>query len=266
MTLVQAEAPLDALSAKLRSALRDHFGYRDFRPDQERIIRLLLEGRDVLAVLPTGAGKSLVYQLAAQFLPGITIVVSPLIALMKDQVESVEEHGLAASAVNSAQSAGQRDDEIANLQRDAQLLYVTPERLENAEFRARLEGLSVSLLVVDEAHCISEWGSTFRPAYLTLPAAIDALGRPTLLALTATATPWVRRDIVQRLGLRDPAVVVQGVDRPNLFLEVLRVETEVEEGQVLRALLGSGEAGSVGGIRAPEPEDDLAALTGGSGI
>src|SRR3954471_21896924 len=135
MTLVQAEVPLDLLSAKLRSALRDHFGYRDFRPDQERIIRLLLEGRDVLAVLSTGAGKSLVYQLAAQFFSGITIVVSPLIALMKDQVESVEEHGLAASAINSAQSAAQRGDEIANLRRDARLLYVTPERLESAEFQ-----------------------------------------------------------------------------------------------------------------------------------
>src|SRR5256885_357197 len=164
MTLVQAEVPLDLLSAKLRSALRDHFGYRDFRPDQERIIRLLLEGRDALAVLPTGAGKSLVYQLAAQLLPGITIVVSPLIAL------------------------------------------------------------------------------------------------------TATATPWVRRDIVQRLGLRAPAVVVQGVDRPNLFLDVLRVETEAEEARLLRALLGRGEAGSVGGTAAPEPDDDLAPLGDGSGI
>src|SRR3954451_10078056 len=198
---------MHARLADLETLLHDRFGHQSFRPGQLQIIQSLLDGHDVLAVLPTGAGKSLVYQLAAQLLPGITIVVSPLIALMKDQVESVEEHGLAASAINSAQSAGQRDDEIANLQRDARLLYVTPERLESAEFRATLEGLSVSLLVVDEAHCISEWGPTFRPAYLTLPAASASLGPPPLLALTATATPWVRRDIVQRLGLRDPAMV-----------------------------------------------------------
>src|SRR3954469_9843173 len=191
---------MQARLTALETLLHDRFGHQSFRPGQLQIIQALLDGRDVLSVLPTGAGKSLVYQLAAQLLPGITIVVSPLIALMTDQVESVEEHGLAASAINSAQSAGQRGDEIANLRRDARLLYVTPERLESTEFRARLEGLSVSLLVVDEAHCISEWGPPFRPAYLALPAAVDILGRPTLLALTATATPWVRRDIIQRLG------------------------------------------------------------------
>jgi len=260
---------MDVSDAALRSLLRERFGFTDFRPGQQRIIRDLLAGRDVLAVLPTGAGKSLVYQLAAQLLPGLTVVVSPLLALMKDQVESAEALGVDAASVSSAQSTAGQDEQVARAERqETALLYVTPERLEKPEFLARLRGLTVSLLVIDEAHCISEWGPSFRPAYLTLPAAIDALGQPTLLALTATATPWVRRDLVERLQLREPDVVVLGVDRPNLFLEVQRVETEGDDARVLRQLLAATDAASDDGSGDPPAalRSALAETMQGSGI
>jgi len=222
----------------LRSLLREQFGHETFRAGQERIVHDLLQGRDVLAVLPTGAGKSLAYQLAAQLLPGLTLVVSPLLALMKDQVDSLEEREIGVSVINSAQPA--RDSaEALDAVRHGQvtLLYVTPERFDDDEFLAEVGGLEVSLLVVDEAHCISEWGHSFRPSYLALGNVAARLGNPTCLALTATATPWVRRDIVDRLGLRDPDVVVHGTDRPNLFFEVRRVEAEDEDRRVLERLL-----------------------------
>ena len=225
--------------AELLEALRQRFGHASFRPGQERIVRALLGGRDVLAILPTGAGKSLVYQLSSQLLPGVTLVVSPLLALMKDQVESLHARGLRVGVINSAQPATEAHQALgATLRGETKLLYVTPERFDDPEFMAQARRLEVSLLVVDEAHSISEWGHSFRPSYLTLPVAIAQLGRPALLALTATATPWVRDDIITRLGLREPEVVVQGTDRPNLFLEVVRVEEEREDRRVLQEVLG----------------------------
>lgn len=224
--------------ADLHKLLREQFGFDSFRPGQERIIRSLLCGRDVLAVLPTGAGKSLVFQLAAQLLPGVTLVVSPLLALMKDQADSVQSHGLEVGVLNSAQPAASSREQLEKVEQgEAKLLYVTPERFENQEFRARAAGMQVSLLVVDEAHCVSQWGYDFRPSYLALADAAAELGRPTLLALTATATPWIRRDIIERLGMRHPDVVVRGVDRPNLFFEVRGVRAEEEDYRVLRSLL-----------------------------
>jgi ATP-dependent DNA helicase RecQ len=228
--------------ADLLEVLRQRFGHPSFRPGQERIVRALLDGRDTLAVLPTGAGKSLVYQLTSQLLPGVTLVVSPLLALMKDQVESLEARGLRVGVINSTQSPSDAEQALrATVEGDAKLLYVTPERFDNPEFMAQARRLQVSLFVVDEAHSISEWGHSFRPSYLTLPTAIGQLGRPTLLALTATATPWVRDDIVGRLDLRQPRVVVSGTDRPNLFLEVVRVEEEREDRRVLQELVSSDD-------------------------
>jgi ATP-dependent DNA helicase RecQ len=228
--------------AVLRHVLRDQFGHEHFRAGQERIIRSLLQGRDVLAVLSTGAGKSLVYQMTAQLLPGVTVVVSPLLALMKDQVEALEAQGIAVSFVNSTLSAGAVADELHKLQhRQAKLLYVTPERFENEDFLAEMAGITVSLFVVDEAHCVSEWGHSFRPSYLLLAGAVARLNRPVLLALTATATPWIRREIVERLNMHDPEIVVRGTDRPNLFLEVRRVEAESDDRRVLQDLL-TGES------------------------
>jgi ATP-dependent DNA helicase RecQ len=228
--------------AELLEVLRQRFGHPSFRPGQEQIVRALLAGRDTLAILPTGAGKSLVYQLTSQLLPGVTLVVSPLLALMKDQVESLQARELRVGVINSAQSPSEAEAALqATLAGDTRLLYVTPERFDDAEFMAQARRLTVSLLVVDEAHSISEWGHSFRPAYLTLPTAIAQVGRPTVLALTATATPWVRDDIVSRLGLRDPEVVVRGTDRPNLFLEVVRVEEEREDRRVLQDLLSDSD-------------------------
>ena len=221
----------------IQATLREAFGHESFRPGQERAIRALLAGRDTLAIFPTGAGKSLVYQLAAQLLPGATVVVSPLLALMKDQVEALQANGLGVSLLNSTLSHGEAAEQLRRLRREqAKLLYVTPERFENDEFMQAARRLEIGLVVVDEAHCISEWGHSFRPSYLQLPGAIGRLGRPTVLALTATATPWVRGDIVERLGLRDPEVVVRGVDRPNLFFEVRRVESEDHDRRMLRHL------------------------------
>ncbi|MCA1648215.1 MAG: RecQ family ATP-dependent DNA helicase, partial [Chloroflexi bacterium] len=183
-----------------------------------------------------------VYQLAAQFLPGVTLVVSPLLALMKDQVESLEGRGVGVGVVSSANSASESAQSISDARSGkAKLLYVTPERFDDAAFMAETRTLSVSLFVVDEAHSISEWGHSFRPSYLALPTMIAHLKRPTVLALTATATPWVRQDIVERLGLVDPRVVVQGTDRPNLFMEVRRVEDESEDRRVVRELLATDD-------------------------
>jgi ATP-dependent DNA helicase RecQ len=242
--------------------LTEKFGHQEFRPGQREVIRALLRGRDALAVLPTGAGKSLAYQLTAQLLPGATLVVSPLLALMQDQVDSLRANGLDVSTVSSALSDAQAAAELDKLAGGAaKLLYVTPERFENAEFMDAIRRMRVALFVVDEAHCVTEWGHSFRPAYLRLADAIARLGRPTVLALTATATPWVRAEIAERLGLRDPAVVVRGIDRPNLFFEVRRVESEDEDRRTLKHLL-TGDCAEYPEELAP----GLCAAMRGSGI
>lgn len=226
--------------AQIAKLLHEDFGHQEFRPGQEEIIRALLSGRDVLAVMPTGAGKSLVYQLASQLLPGPTIVVSPLLSLMHDQVEALRANGLGASMINSAMSDDQAGEQLNQLTGgQAKLLYVTPERFENAEFMAAVRRIQIALFVVDEAHCVTEWGHSFRPAYLRLASAIARLGRPTVLALTATAPPWVKHEITERLGLREPLEVVRGLDRPNLFFEVRRVETEEADRRTLQQLLSA---------------------------
>jgi ATP-dependent DNA helicase RecQ len=226
--------PADALDV-----LRTRFRHDAFRPGQAEVIRSLLEGRDVLAVLPTGAGKSITYEVTSQLLPGLTVVVSPLLALMRDQLRSLDAVGVAAGALNSAQSHTENDRALARAgSGQLKLLFLTPERLEDAAVLDALNRAPVSLCVVDEAHSISEWGRNFRAAYLNLAVAIEQLGQPTLLALTATATPWVRRDIIDRLGMRDPRLVVRDTDRPNLFLEVIRVEEEREHKVVLQKLFG----------------------------
>ncbi|HEU5015951.1 MAG TPA: ATP-dependent DNA helicase RecQ [Roseiflexaceae bacterium] len=226
------------ISATALATALEQFGHEAFRPGQERIIKTLLDGHDVLALLPTGAGKSLTYQLTAQLLPGVTIVVSPLIALMQDQLDSLSAQGIPVSVINSTQSRGAAMDALEQVrQGKTRLLYVTPERFANEEFLNIMCKTDVSLFVVDEAHCISEWGHSFRPSYLELPNAIACLKHPTILALTATATPWIREEIIQRLGMRAPEIVVQGVDRPNLFFAVYRVEDESQDRRTLENLL-----------------------------
>ena len=221
----------------LNEALRTHFGYERFQPGQEEVIERVLEGKDTLAILATGAGKSLCYQLPALLLPGTTVVVSPLIALMKDQIDMLAEAGISSTiALNSTLSD---EEEISYLERvsrgNLKLIYVTPERLEDESFVEVLKRLHVPLFVVDEAHCISQWGHDFRPAYLNLGRVIAALDKPTVLALTATATPAVREDIVMQLGIPHTKPIVRGFDRPNLVYEVARTATEADKLRVLKA-------------------------------
>jgi ATP-dependent DNA helicase RecQ len=224
----------------INEALRRHFGYLSFQPGQEEVIRRVLEGKDTLAILATGAGKSLCYQLPALLLPGTTIVVSPLIALMKDQLDMLADAGISGNiALNSTLT---EDEEAAHLETIAgghlKLIYVTPERLEDEAFVEVLKRLHVPLFVVDEAHCISQWGHDFRPAYLNLGRVIAGLGRPTVLALTATATPAVREDIVTQLGIPSAKSIVRGFDRPNLVYEVARTGSDEDKLRVLRNKLG----------------------------
>ncbi len=218
------------IPAALRRSLRDTFGFDELRSGQHDVITRVLAGRPTLAIMPTGAGKSLCYQLPALHLDGTTVVVSPLISLMKDQAGKLQEAGVVAEQLNSAQKASAQDasmERIAESRSD--IVFATPERLADPEFRAALAAQGVALLVVDEAHCISQWGHDFRPAYLEIGAAIEALGRPTVLALTATATAEVVDDIRHQLGVPDLEVVNTGMYRPNLELEVLPVTSDAEK-------------------------------------
>ncbi len=223
---------------RLYRALRERFGHEDFRPGQEEVIRAVLDDRDALVVLPTGAGKSLMYQLPAVIKPGITVVVSPLIALMKDQTDKLDRAGVDALTINSGLTGSEkRAAEHAVAEGGGEILYVTPERFRDRDFFDALLDRDVSLLVVDEAHCISEWGHDFRPDYMMIGAIAERLGRPPVLALTATATPDVREDIVAQLRMRDPFRFTVDLLRPNLFLALERtVNEEQKEAMLLRLL------------------------------
>ena len=204
--------------------LKQYFGHDAFRPGQEAVIDAVLGGRDTLAVMPTGGGKSLCYQIPALMLPGLTLVVSPLISLMQDQVLALEENGIGAACINSSLSHEELQDIYRGLRAGAyKLLYAAPERLEAPGFSALLQSLPLSLVAVDEAHCISQWGQDFRPSYLKIHDFLVRLPqRPILAAFTATATEAVRADILRALALRDPFCIVTGFDRPNLYFDVLQ--------------------------------------------
>jgi ATP-dependent DNA helicase RecQ len=223
---------------KLRREARERFGVERFRPGQEELIEAALTGQHALGILPTGAGKSLCYQLSALFLPRPTVVVSPLISLMKDQQDHLTEVDIAASKLDSSLSESERSETLASISAgESELVYVTPEQLENEERLAALRESGVSLFVVDEAHCVSQWGHDFRPAYLRLRHAIQKLGGPPVLALTATAPPSVARDIMEQLGIERAHVVVSAIERHNLFFEVRRTVNEDAKREELERLL-----------------------------
>ena len=205
-------------------ALKYYFGHSQFRQGQEALIDAILSGRDVLGIMPTGGGKSLCYQIPALVFDGITLVISPLISLMKDQVAALSEAGIQAAYLNSTLTVQQMELVYQRARAGAyQLLYVAPERLDTAEFSALMAEISVPLVAVDEAHCISQWGQDFRPSYLSIAAFVQRLPRhPVVAAFTATATGEVQEDIVRRLELREPLRIVTGFDRPNLFFDVRR--------------------------------------------
>src|ERR1051325_9003906 len=215
-------------------SLRQHFGFADFRQGQGEVIAAILEGKDAVVVMPTGSGKSLCYQLPALMFDGATLVVSPLIALMKDQVAALHEFELAATFINSSIAENEQWSRVEALRRGQfKLVYVAPERFRSSRFLEALKSIKVSLFAVDEAHCISTWGHDFRPDYLRLKTVVQALNgegrRAQTLALTATATPYVRSDIIQQLGLLKPEAFVSGFDRPNLTIDVVHTEKEREK-------------------------------------
>ncbi len=230
----------------LRAALRDLFHFDEFQPGQEEVISRVMAGEDTLAILATGAGKSLCYQLPALLLPGTTIVVSPLIALMKDQIDMLRERGVDhVIALNSTLTEDQEASAVAQIASGSmKIVFVTPEKLEDDRFIDVLTTLTVPLFVVDEAHCISAWGHDFRPAYLNLGRVIGQLGTPTVLALTATATPAVREDILLQLGIPTVKPIVKGFDRPNLRYEVKRAESESEKLKALKELFDGDLVGT----------------------
>lgn len=212
-----------ARSALIGDLLRRVFGVEQLRPGQRQVIDAVLAGRNTLAIMPTGGGKSLCYQIPASLLPGTTVVVSPLISLMQDQLDKLEELGIRAAQVNSSLPRVEEMEALDGIRRRASdIVFCTPERLATEEFLALLRSAPVSLMVIDEAHCISQWGHDFRPAYLAIGAAVAALGRPPVLALTATATEEVVADIGKQLGIADLNVIHTGMYRPNLYYSVLQ--------------------------------------------
>ncbi len=217
-------------------ALTRYFGYDSFRPGQQGIVEVLLAGRDVLGVMPTGAGKSVCYQIPAALSPGVTLVVSPLISLMRDQVDALNDLGLPAAFINTTQTPDEQAMVFAQAAAgQIKLLYVAPERLETGRFRDFAARTPISLIAVDEAHCVSQWGQDFRSSYLGIGDFIAGLPqRPPVGAFTATATERVRQDIVGLLGLRNPAVTVAGFDRPNLYFDVVKLETKYKAAWVAR--------------------------------
>lgn len=239
----------DASNPALRDAhdaLEEHFGFREFKPGQAEVVASLLEGRDTLAVMPTGGGKSLCYQLPAMVLDGITLVVSPLIALMKDQVDALHRKGLPATMINSTLSPGEQSDRLREMAMGKfKLVYIAPERFRSTAFLESLAKVPIALFAVDEAHCLSQWGHDFRPDYLRLKEALAKLNHPQTAAFTATATPEVRKDILEVLGLREPFVSISGFERPNLSLKVVQCDSSKEKYDRLQALVTAHRTGIV---------------------
>ncbi|HEY0008648.1 MAG TPA: ATP-dependent DNA helicase RecQ, partial [Tepidisphaeraceae bacterium] len=230
----------------LDQILHERFGLSAFRPMQREVMEYVLDGRDVVCVMPTGAGKSLCYQLPAVTIGGLTVVVSPLISLMQDQVRQLHARGITAAFLNSSQTPGEQRDVLEQVQQgEVTLLYVAPERFFAASFQESIDSLRPKILAIDEAHCISSWGHDFRPEYSRLGEVRDRLGGPPCIALTATATDDVREDIIHRLGLSEPQMVVTGFDRPNLTYEAKCLERGAEKLPMIEQLLTTEKGSAI---------------------
>lgn len=230
--------PLDTLQAT--------FGFSSLRPGQDSVVQAVMAGKDTLAIMPTGGGKSLCYQLPALCRPGLTLVVSPLIALMKDQVDALEQRGIPAAMINSTLTAEEHRERLRALrQQTCRILYVAPERFAQDSFMNLLAETPISLIAIDEAHCLSQWGHDFRPDYLRLGRVIEQLGHPQTIALTATATRQVREDILNHLRLRDPAVIISGFARDNLTFRTTPCDTQQEKLLRLHQLIREWKTGII---------------------
>lgn len=226
-------------------ALHKFFGFADFRAGQREVIDAILARHDTIVVMPTGGGKSLCYQLPALMFEGATVVVSPLIALMKDQVDALQARGLPATFINSSLDFEEQKARLSAIRRGTfKLVYVAPERFRSAHFIDALRSAEVSLFAIDEAHCISQWGHDFRPDFLRLKSAIEEIGRPQVVALTATATPYVRADIIEQLSLQEPKAFVSGFDRPNLTIKVIHTQKDREKIAYIKRLAAQANGGS----------------------
>ncbi len=232
--------------ATLTSLLHQYYGFSEFRPGQEEAIENIFNKKNTVVIMPTGGGKSLCYQLPALALPGVTLVISPLIALMKDQVDALLARGLAATFINSALSPEETKIRLEQIERgDFKLVYIAPERFYNEDFTSRLKEIKVSLFAIDEAHCISQWGHDFRPSYMRLKQAIESVGNPPVIALTATATPEVREDIITQLNIHGSSQIITGFARPNLQFGVSEAADSQKAHIILDVLSSLNEASGI---------------------
>ncbi len=228
------------------AALKEHFGFSKFLDGQEEVISEIVSGKDGLVVMPTGGGKSLCFQIPALCFPGVTLVISPLIALMKDQVDALVGRGIAATLINSTLSWAEQKERLDGMKRgEFKLVYVAPERFRAESFLSALESVDISLFAIDEAHCLSQWGHDFRPDYMRLGKALEKIGRPQCVALTATATPVVRQDILEVLKLREPFERVSGFSRPNLSLSITSVDKAAHKDERIRAVIAAHKTGII---------------------